>query len=397
MFLGLNRFCTLSMFENKIVLTNHHTEAYSYISPKLAILLLIINDKNDYDVIIREIQKILGVSREKSKSIVDFTLKKLSGYITYSKEKAVYGDIMFDLKDIINDFGKITVDNVSNLPSQIHLMMTNHCNHSCIYCEKNAIYANECDAQVLFDYLTPDVVNDVLRTCKENNAKPHFVLTGGEPLLSPYILTIVETIKKYGFETMLVTKGISDFVKFEELCKCGVDIIRFSLDSCFEEKEDILAGKGTYAEIMNCLNIAKKYNSKIIINTVLMLENYSEIEEMVKFCVDKGVKIVHFVVVRPQGRCHNDLALTQEQMLICKNKTIELQEKYRELIRIIFTCDYTNCTEDICKNCAKRFEVINVHKGGVITSCGQKMYLGSVMEEGLIDIWKKHIIKSQNA
>ena len=64
---------------------------------------------------------------------------------------------------------------------------------------------------------------------------------------------------------------------------------------------------------------------------------------------------------------------------------------------IIFTCDYTNCTEDICKNCAKRFEVINVHKGGVITSCGQKMYLGSVMEEGLIDIWKKHIIKSQNA
>lgn len=396
MFLGLNRFCSLTITENKIILENHHTEAYLYLSPKLAILLYIINEKNNYIDIINEIKNMQGLSNKKAKNVITLVIQKLGDFLTISQYPVKYGNIDFTIEDIIKNYSKFKIKTIPILPSQIHLMLTNHCNHSCIYCEKNAIYTNETVANISSDYLTQTTVEDVLASYMRTNIAPHFILTGGEPLLNPYLIDIAKSIKKHDFQVMLVTKGMNDLDKFRKLCKCAIDKIRFSLDSYNQEKEDSIAGVGTYEQLINCLSIAKRYNSEIIINTVLLQENYKDIEEIIKHCIHLEVKKIHFVVVRPQGRCKKELALTQKEMIECKYRTLELQDKYYNQIRIVFTCDYTNCDKDICKNCAKRFEVINIHKDGMVTSCGQKHYLGSLKKNDLKTIWNKYILELQH-
>lgn len=396
MYYGLNENCSLEIIENNIVLKNHHTEAYLFLSPKLAVLLCLINKKNRYLDIVDEIQKLQKIEMSQAKRIVDLAIFNLKDFLCVSVDKTSYGKVKIDIDEIIKNHSKYELSTVSEKPSQIHLMMTNHCNHSCVYCEKNAKFSKEKFSKNLTDFLTKDFVECILDEYVQTSIKPKFILTGGEPLLNPHILDIVREIKKYGFEITIVTKGIADLKKFEELCKCGIDTFRFSLDSHIPEKENMIAGFNTFEEITNCINIAKNFNSQIIINTVLLRENYDDIEDITKYCLSLKAARVHFVVVRPQGRCQGELALTKQQMKECKEKTLLLRKIYKDKIDIVFTCDYSNCTEDICRNCSKKYEVINVHEKGKITSCGQKIYLGSVREESLMSIWSKHISNMQN-
>jgi len=127
---------------------------------------------------------------------------------------------------------------------------------------------------------------------------------GGEPLLYPNLVGILEEIKRYNMKGILITNGLQLDAEFiARLIKANWDILRISLDSHIAAIHDEIRGaKGNFDKIDKALILFKK--SKIENNTnfpnivccpVITNKNYRHVVEYVEYCVERGVDEIQFM------------------------------------------------------------------------------------------------------
>jgi MoaA/NifB/PqqE/SkfB family radical SAM enzyme len=132
----------------------------------------------------------------------------------------------------------------------------------------------------------------------------HTDLIGGEPLLHPDLVPLIARISGRGMTAGLTTNGfLLTAGRLDALLGAGLGRLQISVDrarpargtpkslNTLRRKIDLCAGRPIWFRV----------------NTVLCDETLDEVEEVARYCFDRGVP-VNFSVVHDRGRLHRRLA-----------------------------------------------------------------------------------------
>lgn len=134
----------------------------------------------------------------------------------------------------------------------------------------------------------------------------HINVSGGEPLLYPRILTLLQMIKEKGLEAAIVTMGITVRPEMAEvITRAGVDIVRFSLDAPYSHVHNHIRGiphafENGIRGINALLQAKEKLNTQkpsVEVNMTVMGLNASYVEEMLDLCNSLGVNRLNYGLV----------------------------------------------------------------------------------------------------
>jgi radical SAM protein with 4Fe4S-binding SPASM domain len=204
----------------------------------------------------------------------------------------------------------ILVDNAASLPplqykardvnlvgAYIHL--TNSCNLKCSYCYNSEyrIAATKKKAELSYD----EIIDLIDQACDMGVST--FTLTGGEPFLNKYCLSIgkyITEVKKCYCEvltngTLIENYSINDI--FDSFNK-----IVISLDSHLAELNDMMRGKGTFRKVCETLRVlCSKEEHKVALRPVITRTNVSFLNEFMAFAGELGVKQINPCMYSPRN------------------------------------------------------------------------------------------------
>jgi len=227
-------------------------------------------------------------------------------------------ELQRDTTDEIKNFFKKITSNAKNIFSPadssctynpyklhiVHLSMTNKCNLRCIYCYADGLYDSG-NELTLKEYLNLiDSVNKI-------SSKVDIVLTGGEPLLSPYSLDVAKYAKKKGNNIHLLTNGLLINSQNVKQIVESFDLIKISVDGSTPEINDFHRGAGTFDKVMRSIELLINNNAPLRISMTVTKKNINDIEAMAK----KFGSLLSFAPLFKAGRAGkiNNLDITGKE------------------------------------------------------------------------------------
>ena len=186
----------------------------------------------------------------------------------------------------------------SFLPSVIRIDLTYRCNLKCKICfefgenPQQTFKSGKDYENIPFEYLKT-VIDEV------SFFKPTFYLSGGEPLLYPGIIELLEYLQNKKLYCLINTNGVLLEKYARNLVKLGVDKIIVSIDGP-EEVHDLNRGK-TFKKIIEGIKIIKdikkrenRYFPLIRINSLITPFNSEHLEDTVTMAEKLGIDSLTF-------------------------------------------------------------------------------------------------------
>lgn len=156
----------------------------------------------------------------------------------------------------------------------IQLSLVNECNLNCIYC-----YATDRPKSSI--KLTREehfkLIGDINAIAKHSS----IAFTGGEPLLLPYLIELVDYARGLGHQVHLLTNGTLINKNAERISK-AFDLIKISLDGSTAEIHDFHRGNGSFAKTLNAINLLIQQDAPIQITMTITKKNIHDIDAMTK-------------------------------------------------------------------------------------------------------------------
>ncbi len=175
-------------------------------------------------------------------------------------------------------------------PFHFQWHITNLCNLHCEHC-----YQDDFSTKRDLDWSGLRKVSDnLLNTIKEWDQKACIHVTGGEPLLKPELLPLLDHLDQQSVveELGIITNGLlvdrekmrrlSDFSKLKK--------IKISLDGADAETNDAIRSKGVFEKVMQNISLARKEKRfEIIVMFTVMKKNLRNLPSLFKLCQDSGI------------------------------------------------------------------------------------------------------------
>ncbi|HVY41058.1 MAG TPA: radical SAM protein [Polyangia bacterium] len=182
---------------------------------------------------------------------------------------------------------------VDDRPIWAQLNITWRCNLDCAYCTE---YDNQKDHIPFADLLAR------IEKCRELGVL-HTDLIGGEPLLHPDVERLFEEIRARGMTSGMTTNGfLLTEEKLDRLLAAGLGRLQISVDGVRPTKETPKSLKTLQKKIELCAGRPIWFR----VNTVICDETLDQVEEVARFCFERGVG-VNFSVVHERGRLRRRL------------------------------------------------------------------------------------------
>ncbi len=206
----------------------------------------------------------------------------------------------------VAEFG-LTVPQRFSVPLFSVWNFTNLCNLRCVHCYQDS------DHKRLEDELTLDEKLDLVDQMGEQYL-PMIAFAGGEPTISPDLLSVLRRCKQYGMHTSIATHGGTMTPKLaERLAEAGARYIEVSLDSVHPERHDAFRGQAGmwHRAVRGMRYVVEQEGLRLGIAMCVHRGNYDEVEDMLRFAVDIGAEcLAHFNFI-PVGR---GLEMTAEDL-----------------------------------------------------------------------------------
>jgi radical SAM protein with 4Fe4S-binding SPASM domain len=155
----------------------------------------------------------------------------------------------------------------------VYLKLTNQCNLHCGYC-----YAQSGKTS---DVLSSRNLDSIASGVAEISRSVEYVLSGGEPLLNPYVLDFAEMAKESGNVIQILTNGtLIDERNAERISKVA-DMVKISLDGSSEEVHSITRGKGNFERVIRAIELLMELNVNVIVAMTVTRKNRNDIPKMV--------------------------------------------------------------------------------------------------------------------
>lgn len=180
----------------------------------------------------------------------------------------------------------------------------------------------------------PEIFINLIKILSKAGTK-RICFTGGEPLLYPYINTIIEYANRKKIETILLTSDGKALNSLSVEPKY-ITSIRISIHGIGKSHDNVVGRCGAFQEIENALNSIKSKYNNIYVATVLTTQNYNEINSISEWCISKGIKRFYIFNLLSSGLGKEYIDYNGRISSESFNKIIiEQQEKFQSSLRII--------------------------------------------------------------
>jgi MoaA/NifB/PqqE/SkfB family radical SAM enzyme len=164
-------------------------------------------------------------------------------------------------------------------PYEVQALLLNACNLKCSYCRCPEI------KKLL---LTTEQWRDIIRGLARLGTL-RIKFQGGEPTLRADFAELCAEAKRAGLLTAVVTNGLR--VAEQPALLADLDEVVVSLDAVTPAIHDRLRGQGTHSQVIRAIDLARTGGRKTYVVMVVTQQNLSEIEPMLRFCEERGVRL----------------------------------------------------------------------------------------------------------
>ena len=196
---------------------------------------------------------------------------------------------------------KKNIEQLAGKLESLYIELTTRCNLLCNYCynmSSNGSKQVEINKKLLFNVL--------LKASRDENAKC-LILSGGEPLLYPYIIDVCSWATSLGYKIVIITNGSLLTQEFIRNIMPYKPCFQITLDSYDEQINDFYKGVGAYRKILQGLHLlATEYDMEYVVVrcnlTKEFLEEGQAIDKFVSFLKNYSVRKLYFSLIMKQGR-----------------------------------------------------------------------------------------------
>ncbi len=216
-------------------------------------------------------------------------------------------------------------------PSHLQVELTTACNLRCSYCYRDAEpkkQVNILDTRELLE-----ILNEL-----HKNGLESVELTGGEPLLHPDFIKIVEFCNEKFVKIGLLTNGtlINDLIlkkllPYKNKMPIGISLDHFN-PSVHDSRRKL---KGAFQKTTNAIRLLAKHGFIIRVSMVVDQETWPDIEKTLLFAKELGATLFGYSPVIPLGRGKDNFDLWKIDAKEIIEQEKALQEKYFGFIDIL--------------------------------------------------------------
>lgn len=277
------------------------------------------------------------------------------------------------------------------VPRLVAWELTRACNLKCRHCRASAVESG--DGDLSFDE-AKRVVDDIA-----SFARPILILTGGEPLLCPYLFDLIAYARSRGLRPVVGTNAtLIDEDVAARLASAGIPRISVSIDFPTAAAHDAFRGvEGSFEKAVSGIRLARAAGIEVQVNTTVTRLNRSLLDDIHALAVSLDVQAFHPFLLVPTGR-GADLANVEltareyEETLLWvheRQKTSPLELKptdapqYQRIVRQAGGCGMHG------KGCLAGTGFVFVGHAGDVKPCGYfDLKLGNVRTTPLSEIWR---------
>ena len=229
---------------------------------------------------------------------------------------------------------------------------------------------------------------------------------GGEPLIMPFLPSLVKYIRQKGMNVSISTNGLLLTENYlDELISCGLEIIQISIDG-LKDNHEYLRGENTYEKVISKVELLNNSGITYRVGSVINSLNYRSLDNFVMLMKSMGVKVINFFRYMPING--NDfLNLTPESLKVATEylvKTAKLNKygnssdkfyiTFEPLSFFSFLVDERDLNKVQCTAGKGKF---NLSCDGDVTLCNYVSHVvGNMNELNLEEIWHRVRIARDN-
>ncbi len=269
---------------------------------------------------------------------------------------------------------------------------TARCNLNCLHCGSDCSKDSSQKDMPLEDFLK------ALETIENPTKNITVVITGGEPLLRKDIEQCGREIRKKGMRWSMVTNGFSyDEERHISLLNAGLGALTISLDGLEISHNWLRNNPKSFDRVNKAIGLAAsapRLNFDVV--TCVNQRNFSELEEIKQYLIQKKVKAWRLFTIIPIGRAKEnvELLLTDNQF----KKLMEFISESRKTdeIDVKFSCEgfvgnYEWKVRDAGFFCRAGINIGSVLIDGSISACpniDRTFAQGNIYKDNLYEIWQ---------
>ena len=290
--------------------------------------------------------------------------------------------------------------------SQLYFYLTEGCNLACRHCYLAPKFDPHGKKHPVLPFkLFKTAINEAL-PLGLNGVK----LSGGEPLLHPDILAMIEVIRQEELDLVMETNGILCSPKIAKaIAKLNNPFISVSLDGADAETHDANRGvSGAFEKATAAIRNFADNGIQLQVIMSIMQGNVDQIEAVIELAEKLGASSVKFNMIQPTGRgktihntCHvlgikELLAIGKKiEADLCQQTTLQLFYNYPAAFRSLRHIKF----EDNCSVCSI-FSILGVLPSGEYALCGmathvEQFHFGWIGEDSLKKIWLENQILNE--
>jgi len=271
----------------------------------------------------------------------------------------------------------------------------NRCNLRCAHCYQESYCFEELPLEHLLS-----IAEQISTVLKKWNMLGRISLTGGEPFLSPHLLSLVDyveqdpNIKQFD----ILTNGTC--IKQEHIDKLKqcrkLHQIQISIDGPTESSHDAVRGAGTFKTVVETIRRLRKNGLELSFMFTLMRQNKDEAMQVIDFAEACGVSAVTVERVTPCGHSNMADLLTREEVRnIYEGITLRANRTSKALtvrrLRPLWINTSHLSTDQQARIggfCPVGFTSLAILWDGTVLPCRRlTIPIGNILTDGLFKIW----------
>jgi len=281
-------------------------------------------------------------------------------------------------------------------PLYVRIKPTNRCNHNCFFCVYNKSYANMHENMIRQDEISREKILEILFDLKKIGVKAITYSGGGEPLIHPNIIEIMNKTLEYNIDLSILTNGQKlNGERAKILSKAKW--VRISIDY-FDEVGFKTSRGGSSKMFLEIIDNIKKFakephDGDFEVNFIITKENYKGLEKAAKLLKSLGIDNVRFSPVWIKNMTNYHDSIKKEVIQSIKN----IKEKFEDnnfkiysgyhkaaISKIALYRSYTKCPfMQIVPVIGADSNVYNCHN----QSYSEEGIIGSIKNQTFSDLW----------
>ena len=232
-------------------------------------------------------------------------------------------------------------------------------------------------------------------------------LSGGEPLLHPHFVTLLEIIRREELSLNIETNGIlctPDIAA--EIAKCPERAVSVSIDAVDAATHDWIRGAPeALAQAQQAVRNLVMHNTAPQIIMALMRCNARQVEAVVRMAEDLGASSVKFNIIQPTGRgenVHDRRNALDVEELITLGRYVEMDLARATTLKLIFS--YPSAFQPLSRLAEKHgwsgcgiLGILGVLASGHYALCGigehvPDLVFGKIGENQLEEMWRENSV-----